>query len=321
MSPVPSRAVRFREYGEPADVLREERIEVADPPAGRVRVQVIAAGLNPADWELCRGFMPGSLPRGIGCDAAGRVDAVGEDVEGVAAGDLVFGSADFVGQPSAGVADAAILSSWYRVPDGLDPVEAAVLPMVVQTARWTLDAMGVGSGTTLLVNGAGAMVGFAAVQIALRRGARVIAAAGSVFAAELTALGALVTPYGEGLAERVRDLAKGPVDLVLDAAPPNAGSIPELIAIAGEPHRVMTISNHDEARQHGARVNLDHRGPLAPVATFLPEYAALAANGAFRIPIAHTYPLGEWRKAVALSMSGHPHGKVVLLPEELSTDN
>jgi NADPH:quinone reductase-like Zn-dependent oxidoreductase len=114
MSPVPSRAVRFREYGEPADVLREERIEVADPPAGRVRVQVIAAGLNPADWELCRGFMPGSLPRGIGCDVAGRVDAVGEDVEGVAAGDLVFGSADFVGQPSAGVADAAILSSWSR---------------------------------------------------------------------------------------------------------------------------------------------------------------------------------------------------------------
>jgi NADPH:quinone reductase-like Zn-dependent oxidoreductase len=126
--------------------------------------------------------------------------------------------------------------------------------------------MGVGSGTTLLVNGAGAMVGFAAVQIALRRGARVIAAAGSVFAAELTALGALVTPYGEGLAERVRDLAKGPVDLVLDAAPPNAGSIPELIAIAGEPHRVMTISNHDEARQHGARRfcrNTPHLRPTA----------------------------------------------------------
>ncbi len=320
MSPVPSTAVRFHEYGEPPDVLRAERIEVADPPAGRVRVRVIAAGLNPADWELCRGFMPGSLPRGIGYDVAGRVDAVGEDVEGVAAGDLVFGVADFAGQPSAGVADAAILSSWYRLPDGLDPVEAAVLPMVVQTAQWTLDAMGVGSGTTLLVNGAGAMAGFAAVQIALRRGARVIASAGSAFAAELTALGALVTPYGEGLAERVRDLAQGPVDLVLDAPPPNAGSIPELIAIAGEPHRVMTISNHDEARQHGARVNLDHLGPVAPGATFLPEYAALAATGSFRIPIAHTYPLSEWREAVALSMSGHPHGKVVLLPEGLSTD-
>jgi NADPH:quinone reductase-like Zn-dependent oxidoreductase len=314
MSPVPSRAVRFREYGEPLDVLREEHVEVADPPAGRVRVQVIATGLNPADWGLCRGFMAGSLPRGIGCDVAGRVDAVGAGVEGVAAGDLVFGSADFAGQPSAGVADVAILNGWYRVPDGLDPVEAAVLPMVVQTAQWTLDLMGVDAGTTLFVNGAGAMVGFAAVQIALRRGARVIASSGAAFAADLTALGALVTPYGEGMAQRVRDLAQGPVDLVFDAPPPNAGSIPELIAIAGEPHRVMTVSNLDEARRHGARVNLDHRGSVTPPATFLPEYASLAANGAFRIPIARTYPLGDWREAVKLSMSGHPHGKVVLLP-------
>jgi NADPH:quinone reductase-like Zn-dependent oxidoreductase len=321
MSPVPSRAIRFRDYGEPLDVLREERIEVLDPPAGHVRVRVTAAGLNPADWELCRGFMASSLPRGIGYDVAGTVDAVGADVEDVAAADLVFGTADFVGQPSAGVADVAILNSWYRVPDGLDPVDAAVLPMVVQTAQWTLDAMELGSGTTLLVNGAGAMVGFAAVQIALRRGARVIASAGPAFAAELTALGALVTPYGEGMAERVRGLAQGPVDLVFDAPPPKAGSIPELIAIAGEPHRVMTISNHDEARRLGARVNLDYRGTLAPSATFLPEYASLAANGSFRIPIARTYPLGEWREAVKLSMSGHPHGKVVLLPEGLSTDN
>ena len=76
----------------------------------------------------------------------------------------------------------------------------------------------------------------------------------------------------------------------------------------------MTISNHDEARRLGARVNLDHLAGLAPAATFLPHYAALAADSAFRIPIARTYPLAEWRAAVKLSMSGHPHGKVVLRP-------
>src|SRR6266540_1926454 len=131
MSPVPATAIRFHEHGEPADVLREERVEVADPAAG-------------------------SLPRGIGYDVAGVVNAVGEHVGDVAIGDLVFGTADFLGQPSAGVADVAILDSWYRVPHGLDPVAAAVLPMAVQTATWTLDAMGVEPGTTLLVNGAGA---------------------------------------------------------------------------------------------------------------------------------------------------------------------
>jgi NADPH:quinone reductase-like Zn-dependent oxidoreductase len=259
--------------------------------------------------------MAGSLPRGIGYDVAGTVDAVGDDVEDASIGDLVFGTADFAGQPSAGAADLAILNSWYRVPDGLDPVQAAVLPMAVQTATWTLDAMGLEPGATLLVNGAGATVGFAAVQIALRRGARVIATAGPAFAGELTTFGALVTPYGEGMANRVRTLAGGAVDLVFDAPPPNAGSIPELIAVAGDPSRVMTISNHDEARSLGARVNLGYIAGLAPAATFMPQYASLAADGAFYIPIARTYPLAEWRDAVKLSVSGHPHGKVVLLPE------
>jgi NADPH:quinone reductase-like Zn-dependent oxidoreductase len=317
MNPVASIAIRFHEYGEPLDVLREERVEVAIPAAGHVRVRVSAVGLNPADWELCRGFMAGSLPRGIGYDVAGTIDAVGDDVGDVSVGDLVFGTADFTGQPSAGAADMAILNSWYRVPDGLEPIQAAVLPMAVQTATWTLDAMGLEPGTTLLVNGAGAMVGFAAVQIALRRGARVIATAGPALADELTAFGALVTHYGEGTADRVRALAGGPVDLVFDAPPPNAGSIPELIAVAGDPGRVMTISNHDEARRLGARVNLDYINiaSLAPAATFMPQYAALAADGAFHIPIARTYPLDEWRNAVKLSMSGNPHGKVVLLPD------
>ncbi|MEO7017766.1 MAG: alcohol dehydrogenase catalytic domain-containing protein, partial [Leifsonia sp.] len=207
MSAVPSRTIRFHEYGEPADVLRQEVTEFPDPPVGRVRIRVAAAGLNPADWELCRGFMPGTLPRGIGSDLAGTVDAIGDGVTNVAVGDLVFGSADFAGQPSAGAADVAILRSWFRVPADLDPVVAATLPMVVTTAVWTLDLMKVGPGQTLLVHGAGGMVGYAAVQVALRLGARVIATAGPTFAADLEGFGALVTRYGKGMADRVRALA------------------------------------------------------------------------------------------------------------------
>jgi NADPH:quinone reductase-like Zn-dependent oxidoreductase len=319
MTAVPSRAIRFHRLGEPADVLQEDRVEVADPGAGRVRVRVAAVGLNPADAELCRGFLPAPLPRGIGCDVAGTVDAVGPGVAGVAVGDRVFGSADFAGAPSAGAADVAILRSWHPVPDGLDAPRAATLPMVVTTARWTLDLMGVGPGMTLLVHGAGGMVGFAAVQRALRAGARVIATAGPTFAHELAALGALVTPYGDGMARRVRALAGGDVDLVLDAPRPSAGTLPALIALAGgDPARVVTISNHDEARELGARVNIDElrAGGGIPDDGVLAEYAALAAAGGFRIPIAATYPLGAWREAVARSVAGRPGGKLVLLPGE-----
>jgi NADPH:quinone reductase-like Zn-dependent oxidoreductase len=332
MPGVSSRVIRFHEIGEPLDVLRQERIEIPDPPGGRVRVRVLAVGLNPADWELCRGFMPGTLPRGIGYDVAGIVDAVGPDVADgierdtgagepgsgtVGVGDVVFGTADFVGQPSAGAADFAILNNWFPIPDGLDPVQAAILPMVVQSAAWTLELMDLHPRATLLVHGAGGMVGYAAVQMALRCGARVIATAGPTFTADLEGFGARVTAYGEGMPARVRALTGGhDVDLVLDTPRPSPGTLPDLIALAGgDPRRVVTISNHEEARNLGARVNIDELGPgLTPPTVLLPQYASLAAQGAFRLPIAKSYPLEQWRDAVHLSLAGNPHGKVVLLP-------
>ena len=316
MSAVQSRVIRFHEFGEPMDVLREEQTQIPDPVQGRIRVQVAAAGLNPADWELCRGFMPGGLPRGIGFDVAGTVDAIGAGVTDVAVGDLVFGSSDFAAQPSAGAADFAILNRWFAVPAGLDAVRAAVLPMVLQTAVWTLDLMQVKPGETVLIHGAGGMVGYAAVQVALRRGARVIATAGPTFTADLERFGAVVTRYGDGLVEHVRTLAGGPIDHALDVSRPNAGAISALIELVGDPQRVVTISNHDEARSRGARVNIDEimaAGAL-PSSGFLAEFAAFAAAGEFTIPIAQTFPLSQWRAAAALSLSGAPHGKVVLVP-------
>lgn len=90
------------------------------------------------------------------------------------------------------------------------------------------------------------MVGFAAVQIALMRGARVIAIAGETFASRLADLGAKVTPYGEGMAERVRALADGAPDLVLHTALA-PGVLPDLIKIVdGDPRRVMSITNFNE---------------------------------------------------------------------------
>ena len=292
MSAVESRTIRFHEVGEPLDVLREEQTQIPDPGEGTIRVRVAATGLNPADWELGRGFMPGTLPRGIGFDVSGTVDAIGDGVADVAVGDLVFGSSDFAAQPSAGAADFAILNLWFAVPAGLDAVHAAVLPMVLQTAHWTLDLMNVKSGETVLIHGAGGMVGYAAVQLALRRGARVIATAGPTFANDLEGFGAIVTPYGEGMVERVRSLADGPIDHVLDTSRPNAGAIAALIEITGDPTRIVTMSNHDEARSQGARVNIDELIAAGgfPSSDFLTGYATLAAAGQFTIPVGEEIP-------------------------------
>jgi len=113
------------------------------------------------------------------------------------AGDRVVGNADFVGETSAGASDFAILDHWAKLPAEVDFAHAAALPMALETAALHLDGMHVKRGELLVVNGAGTTVGFAAVQIALLRGLRVIAKAGPTYADRLRALGAEVTTYGD----------------------------------------------------------------------------------------------------------------------------
>ena len=312
------RTIRFHAYGEPGDVLRLERTDAPSPVAGRIRVAVHACGLTPADWALCRGLAPGALPRGIGLDVSGVVDAVGEGVTDVTVGDRVLGGADFAGAPVAGASDVAILSHWARMPANLGFAEAAALPMAVGTAAGCLDLLHLTAGQTLMVHGAGTTVGFAAVQMALLRGIRVFATAGDTHREQLSAMGAKVTAYGEGLADRVLALAGGPLQQAFDTAPVNlsnavSGALPELVrVVGGDPRRVLTCVDFDGGAALGIRTSrseqLTHRYDL------LGEFAQLAAEGRFSIPIARTFALEEWRTAMDSSLSGHAHGKLLLLP-------
>lgn len=301
------RTVRFHGYGEPADVLCLEEAPVPAARANRVRVVVHACGLNPADWALCRKLYDMELPRGIGIDVSGIVDAVGDGVTDVAVGDKVLGFADFATYPSAGASDVAVLDQWAKVPDGLDMNLAAALPMAAIIGNHALDALAVKSGQTLLIHGGGSMMGFSAVQIALARGVTVFTTAGSTYADTLRGFGAKVTSYGEGMVERVKAL--GPVDLVLDTV---GGALPDLIRIAsGDPKRVLSIADRTGA-QLGVRGNYDAGLPLR-YETF-GEMAQAAAAGKFTIPIARAFPLEDWREAMEISVSGKARGKLLLVP-------
>jgi NADPH:quinone reductase-like Zn-dependent oxidoreductase len=304
------RTIRFHRYGEPADVLRLEDADAPSPAPGQVRVRVNACGLNPADWALCRGLFATELPRGIGLDVSGTADAIGEGVTDVRIGDRVLGAADYSHYPSAGASDQTILTVWTRVPDGLDMVEAAALPMAVETAYRAIDLLGVAAEHTVLVHGAGTMMGFAGVQMARLRGAQVIATAGETFAAELRALGAEVTSYGHGMVERVLDIGRAP-DLIFDAGP-RSGVLPDLVRIArGDGARVVTISNHGpEADALGVRNSFS-----ALRHDVLGDFAKLAAEGRFRVPIARSFRIGDWREALDLSLRGLAHGKLMLVPD------
>lgn len=314
------KALQFDRFDSPdAIVLRD--VPRPEPGPGQIRIGVRACGLTPADWHLVNGLLADQLPplpRGLGLEIAGTVDALGDGVTGVRIGDRVFGPATFDG-PTAGAAEYALMPAWAHIPDGVTDEQAAALPMAAETAWRALDDLGVRPGELLLVHGAGSTVGEAAVRFALHRGIRVIATAGQTRAAALEQIGARVTAYGDGMAERIRALSEGPVDRALDTAPtggridradqpsPAGGALPTLIELTGDPDRVLTVSDFAAAADLGVRTTTEIRYDQ------MDEFARLADEGILVVPVASTYTLDQIQKAAELSQSRHSGGKLMLV--------
>jgi NADPH:quinone reductase-like Zn-dependent oxidoreductase len=298
------RAAQFSQFGGP-EVLEIVELPDPHPAAGQIRVAVRAAAINPVDWKVRSGMMGGDLPQTTGREVAGVVDEIGEGVTEAAVGDEVFGFAAGGG----GAAEFALLEDYAPTPPSLDFAAAASLPVAVETAVRTLDALGVTAGQTVLINGAAGGVGQAAVQIARNRGARVIGTASEANHEFLRALGAQATTYGDGLAERVRELAPEGVDAALDAA--GGGALPALVQVTGDPQRVITIADYQGAQETGVRFSGGMGTGRAVHA--LREIAEPIEAGKFTLPVAQTFGLEEIGEAHRVSEDGHARGKLVLL--------
>jgi NADPH:quinone reductase-like Zn-dependent oxidoreductase len=301
------KGIQFSRFGGP-EVLELVELPDPEPGPGQIRVAVRAAGVNPIDWKVRSGAMGGDLPKRTGQEVAGVVDALGDGVTGVAVGDAVFGGAAGGG----GAAELALLENYAPVPPSLDFAGAAALPVAVETAVRTLDALEVSAGHTIVINGASGSVGIAAVQFARARGARVIGTAGQANQEYLREFGAEPTTYGDGLVERVRALASDGVDRALDAS--GGGVLPALVELTGSPDRVVTIADYAGAEQTGVRFS----GGMGPERAWhaLTEAVELIEAGRFRLPVAQTFPLSDIAEAHRISETGHPRGKLVLIVSE-----
>lgn len=298
------RAVQFSEYGEPADVLSVREAEDLQPGPGQVRIRVRAAGVNPVDWKIVGGMTGAPAPEAPqtpGSDVAGAVDQVGEGVTDVQAGDEVFGFA-----ASGGLAEQALLDEYAVKPPSMSFEEAAGLPVAVETALRALDVLGLQAGQSLLVDGAAGGVGIATVQIARALGADVIGTASEGNHEYLRTLGATPTTYGEGLVDRVRAIAPDGVDAALDTA--GKGSVPDLVALTGDPSAVVTIADF-AAGEQGVHVSAGGGGSRVPA---LRRATELVAEGQLSLPIARTYALDEAAQAYEESKAGHVRGKLVI---------
>jgi NADPH:quinone reductase-like Zn-dependent oxidoreductase len=238
----------------------------------------------------------------LGADAAGVVEEVGQGVTGVAVGDEVFGR----GQHTQ--AESALLDAWAAKPPAIDWAVAAAAGVAGETAERGLRLLEVKAGDTLFVDGGAGGVGSATVQMAMARGARVIASASQANHDYLRELGATPVRYGQGVAERVRAAAGGRVDAVFDVA--GKTPVQELISLAPAPSQVLSIANF-AAGQAGARVTgggADSR-PMEALALV----AELLAQNKLVLKV-QTFPFDRAAEAYRISQSGHVRGKLVLIP-------
>lgn len=299
------RALQFRRYGGP------EVLELGDAPAphagpGQVRIAVRGASVNPVDWKTFTGVMSGGAPMvGTGClgyDGAGLVDEVGEGVTGVSAGDEVLG----LGRNTQ--ADYAVLDSWAAKPPSVDWAAAAAAGVAGETSERGLRLLDVKDGDTIFVDGGAGGVGAVAVQMAVDRGARVIASASEANHQYLAEIGASAVSYGDGVSERVRAAAGGPVDAVLDVA--GKTPVEELISLVATPSQVVSIANFT-AGQAGARVT--GGGADSHAREALAQVAKMLAGNTVVIDV-QTFPFERAAEAYRISLDGHVRGKLVLIP-------
>ncbi|MEP6851524.1 MAG: NADP-dependent oxidoreductase [bacterium] len=298
------RALQYHTYGGP-EVLEWDDAEEPHAAAGQIRIAVRAASVNSIDNKTLAGAMSGSQPLAgpayLGYDAAGVVDEVGDGVSGVSVGD------DVLGRGANTQAEYAVLDAWALKPSSVDWAVAAAAGVAGETSERGLRLLDVKAGDTLFIDGGAGGVGAVAVQMAVARGAKVIASAGQDNQDYLREIGAIPVLYGDGLAGRVREEAGGPVDAVFDIA--GKTPIQELISLAPQPARVLSIANF-AAGEAGAQVTSG--GSDSRPTEALEEIAELLAQGKVVIKV-QTFPFGRAAEAYRSMGGGHVRGKLVLV--------
>jgi NADPH:quinone reductase-like Zn-dependent oxidoreductase len=296
------KAVVIHETGGP-EVLRYEEVDRPEAGEGEVLIRVHAASINPADWKDRRGLMDKPLPRVLGIDVSGTVEASRAD--GIAEGDRVFGMSTSGAYAEYSTASA---SSIAKIPDGVSYEQAAAIPVAGVTAWQALfDKGGLQSGQTALVAGAAGGVGHFAVQFAKVAGARAIGTGSTRSRDFVMSLGA--DDYVDYTEQDVATAASE-VDVALDTVGGDVTAT--LVPTVRKGGVVVTIAGappEEAARERGVRaellINSPTPGDLARIAGHI-------ADADVRVEIAETMPLSDAQRGHELSEGGHVRGKLVL---------
>lgn len=321
------KAIKFHKTGGP-EVMQYEDITLDAPGPGEVRLRHTAIGVNYLDTYYRSGAYPLPLPSGLGSEAAGVVEAVGEGVTTLKVGDRVAYGAGPIGSYSQ--ARNMPANRLSKLPDTISDETAAAMMLKGMTVRYLLrETYKVKAGETILWHAVAGGVGLIAVQWAKHLGVRVIGTTSPEKAALAKSMGCdeVINYTSENVAERVRELTDGkgvPVvydgvgqatlNASLDSLSPfgllvNFGSASG--PVTGFDTGILAAKGSLYLTRPGLNTYVDSDEALqANVA----DLFDVVGSGAVRIEVNQTYPLADAVKAHQ-DLEGHKTtGSTILLP-------
>jgi len=322
------KAIRFSQFGGPG-VLTLEDVTLPDPAPGQVRVRHTAIGVNFIDTYQRSGLYPVPLPSGLGVEAAGIVDALGDGVTTLQKGDRVA----YGGGPIGAYAEANNVAAdrLVKLPDGIPDETAAASLLKGMTAQYLLKrTYPVKPGETILFHSAAGGVGLIAGQWAKHLGATVIGTVGSdekTALAKANGYSQVLNTRDEDWAKRVREISKGQgVPVVYDSIGKDtwSGSL-DCLAMRG---MMVSFGNSSGAVPPFAPGILAGKGSLYVTRPTLAHYTRTSAElqetaddlfaviqgGAVKIAVHQRYPLAQARQAHEALHSRNTTGATVLVP-------
>ena len=323
------KAAVYYKYGSP-EVISIMEVENTVPKNGEVLVQIKAASVNAYDWHLLRAtpfftrFLSGLFkPKNniLGADIAGIVVSIGNSVTKFKPGDEVYGCLESCGKSglaAGGFAEYVCAKESVLAPKSavLSFEEAAALPMAAVTALQGVRSAQIKQGDSVLINGASGGVGAFAVQIVKTMGAEVtgVCSTGSV---------EFVRSCG---ADMVIDYKKETVitdnkqyDVIIDVAANlsvkdyrRALKTNGKCMVIGFSTIGHTISYNFAGKRDGKKIALSMTNNKN--GDDLIEINNLVESGNLKVVIDSRYPLAETTEALRRAETGHPKGKVVIIP-------
>jgi NADPH:quinone reductase-like Zn-dependent oxidoreductase len=284
------------------------------PSAGRVLVEVYAAGVNPVDWKIRQGYMakmaPLQFPVTLGGDFSGVIQEVGAGVSGFKKGDEVYGRDGLPGSGTGSFAEFISVDAKVtaRKPKNVNHVDAAALPLTGVSALQALNEhIGVSKGKKILIHGGAGGIGTMAIQLAKHLGAYVATTAIDKDMAYVKELGAdeVIDYKKQSFEDLIHDF-----DAVYDTVGGETYTRSyKVLKKGGIIVSMLEQPNSELMRRHGVKAIGQFTQANSERLTKLTE---LVEKGHIKVYVDKTFPLEKTREALDYQQQGKARGKVVI---------